>query len=71
MSSTKHPQPGQYQHYKGNLYEVLHVVKHSETEQELVLYKSVHSPQLWVRPLDMFMELVEINGNKVPRFKAL
>ena len=63
--------PGRYLHYKGNYYTVLHKVKHSETEELLVLYKSENSDQLWVRPLTMFLEEVEVNGKKIPRFLYL
>lgn len=63
---------GRYRHYKGNEYEVTGIAKHSETEEELVIYFSVNSPdQLWVRPLQMFVEVVEINGQEIPRFKKL
>jgi hypothetical protein len=62
---------GKYKHYKGNLYEVLGVAKHSETLEELVVYKALYQPEgenLWVRPLAMFTESVEINGTTVERF---
>jgi len=70
-------QTGKYQHYKGKLYEVVGVAHHSETLEPLVVYKALyHSSDfgenaLWVRPLNMFTELVEINGEQVPRFKYL
>ena len=70
-------QTGKYQHYKGKLYEVVGVAHHSETLEPLVVYKALyHSADfgenaLWVRPLNMFTELVEINGEQVPRFKYL
>ncbi len=55
---------GRYRHYKGKDYEVLGIVKHSETEELLVLYKQLYGDfGLWVRPLDMFNETVE-NGQK-------
>lgn len=61
---------GRYKHYKGNEYEVIGTAKHSETEEEFVVYYSVKSPeQLWVRPLTMFVELIELNGGKIQRFK--
>jgi hypothetical protein len=63
--------PGRYLHYKGNYYTVLNTVKHSETEETLVLYKSENSDQLWVRPLTMFLEQVEVNGKIIPRFLYL
>ncbi len=63
---------GTYQHYKGNVYEVIGVAKHSETEEELVVYFPVKTPgQLWVRPLSMFTEYIELNGLKTARFKKI
>jgi hypothetical protein len=65
-----------YQHFKGNKYEVIDVVRHSETLEEMVLYKPLYKNkefpnQLWVRPLKMFTEIVEKDGKKIPRFKLL
>lgn len=63
---------GKYKHYKGNLYEVIGVAKHSETLEEFVVYKALYQPEgenLWVRPLCMFTESVVINGKSVPRFE--
>ncbi len=63
---------GKYRHYKGNEYEVLHVAKHTETEEDLVVYKAISDPEkVWVRPLTMFIEDVEIDGKIVPRFTHL
>ena len=63
---------GKYRHYKGNQYAVLDVVTHSETEEELVLYRPLYGEgKLWVRPLDMFMEKVSIDGKDLPRFKYI
>jgi len=60
---------GIYKHYKGNRYEVIGVAKHSETLEELVVYKALYDNyNLWVRPLKMFLETVEVNGEKVSRF---
>lgn len=62
---------GLYKHYKGHLYEVLGTVRHSETLEELVLYKATYQEEgknLWVRPKTMFEGTVEVNGNKVRRF---
>ena len=67
--------PGLYRHYKGNTYRVIGVAHHSETLEELVVYRSQYDdPEfgrhpLWVRPAKMFLETVEFNGRKVPRFK--
>jgi hypothetical protein len=60
---------GKYRHYKGKEYEVIGVAKHSETLEELVVYRALYgSEQIWVRPLEMFIEEVEVNGKKIPRF---
>lgn len=64
-------QKGIYQHYKGNTYEVVGVAKHSETLEDMVVYKPLYEnpgAMLWVRPLSMFIEEVEIDGKKMPRF---
>ena len=61
---------GKYQHYKGNFYEVIGVAKHSETEEDLVVYRARYGEHgLWVRPLKMFCESVIVEGKEVPRFK--
>ena len=68
---------GKYRHFKGNLYEVLGIALHSETLEELVLYKALYVSKefgensLWVRPKDMFFEEVEVLGKKVPRFEYI
>ncbi|WP_133467924.1 DUF1653 domain-containing protein [Paraglaciecola marina] len=60
---------GKYRHYKGNDYEVIGVAKHSEDESELVVYRPLYGEQgLWVRPLSMFIESVEVDGKSKPRF---
>lgn len=64
--------PGRYQHYKGNHYEVVGVAKHSETEEELVVYRALYGEQgLWVRPLEMFMECVPHEGVCIKRFEYI
>lgn len=64
--------PGKYRHYKGNEYEVIGIAKHSETLEEVVIYKALYGEgEIWVRPLNMFIEQVEIQGKKVPRFEYL
>jgi len=64
--------PGLYIHYKGNEYQVIGTAKHSETEEDLVIYFPIKSPeQLWVRPLAMFLEYIELNGEKIQRFKKI
>lgn len=63
---------GRYRHYKGNEYEVLGVVRHSETLAPLVLYRPLYNDSgLWVRPYAMFFEEVDVNGVRVPRFAPL
>ena len=62
-------EPGTYRHYKGNLYEVIDVARHSETEEQLVVYSALYGERgLWVRPLAMFEETVVVDGIEVPRF---
>ena len=64
--------PGRYRHYKGNEYTVLGGARHSETLDELVVYRQEYGDHgLWVRPAAMFLETVEIEGKKVPRFRLI
>ncbi len=64
--------PGRYRHFKGNEYEVVGVAKHSETLEEMVVYKALYAKnQIWVRPAYMWNEEVEFNGVKVKRFKYI
>ena len=63
---------GIYRHYKGSLYQVLHMAKHSETEESLVIYRCLYGEYgVWVRPLAMFTESIEVNGKEVPRFELI
>ena len=77
MSSTALPPlpelaPGRYRHYKGGEYEVVAVVRHSETLEPLVLYRALYGERgLWVRPHAMFVETVVVDGRRVPRFARL
>ena len=65
---------GKYRHYKGKEYEVIGVGKHSETLEDLVIYRALYNSeefgenQLWVRPLGMFAETVEVEGKAIVRF---
>ena len=62
--------PGIYKHYKGNLYKVTGTARHSETMEEMVVYQALYGEMgLWVRPLAMFNETVEIEGKQVKRFE--
>ncbi|MBM3610006.1 MAG: DUF1653 domain-containing protein [Alphaproteobacteria bacterium] len=61
--------PGKYRHYKNLNYEVIGIARHSETLEKLVIYKALYGEKgFWVRPLEMFTELVEVNGISQPRF---
>lgn len=64
--------PGKYRHYKGMDYEVMEVATHTETEEQLVIYRALYGEfGLWARPLTMFLETVTVNGETVPRFRRL
>ena len=64
--------PGRYRHYKGGEYEVLGVVRHSESLEPLVLYRPLYNASgLWVRPYAMFLETVEVDGAQVLRFAPM
>ena len=66
MESIK---PGRYRHFKGKEYEVLGVARHSETEEELVVYRALYGDfGLWVRPVSMWTEAVERDGKTFRRF---
>jgi hypothetical protein len=59
-----------YRHFKGKEYLVFHIAKHSETLEELVVYQALYGEKgIWVRPLDMFLGQVEVNGMLVNRFE--
>ena len=61
--------PGKYRHFKGNEYEVLGVGLHSETLEEMVVYRALYGDcGLWVRPAAMWAEVVERDGRRQPRF---
>lgn len=68
---------GKYQHYKGKFYEVIGVAKHSETLEDFVVYRALYDSKefgkntLWIRPKKMFIEDVNVNGKRVPRFKYI
>jgi hypothetical protein len=65
---------GLYKHYKGNMYEVIGIARHSESLEELVVYKATYQPEgenLWVRPLAMFTETVVVDGVELRRFEKI
>ena len=59
---------GIYRHYKGGIYEVTNIARHSESLEELVIYKNVVSEDCWARPVSMWNETIEQDGIKIPRF---
>jgi hypothetical protein len=62
----------EYQHFKGNKYLVLYVAKHSETLEEMVVYKALYGEMgIWVRPLEMFLSKKDVGGMMVDRFKEI
>lgn len=62
-------QPGRYRHFKGGEYEVIGVARHSETMEELVVYRALYGERgLWVRPVAMWLETVERDGKQFQRF---
>ena len=65
-------QSGIYRHYKGNLYEVLTTARHSETEEWMVVYKALYGDKgMWIRPYEMLIEKVEVDGNLISRFEFI
>jgi hypothetical protein len=66
------PSPGIYRHYKGNEYQVYEVATHSETQEQLVIYRPLYGEgALWARPLSMWNERVQWQGESRPRFEYL
>ena len=64
--------PGKYRHFKGNLYEVIGVARHSETREEMVVYRALYGEfSLWVRPAAMWTETVDRDGYHGPRFQYI
>ena len=60
---------GKYRHFKGKEYEVICVARDSETLEDVVVYKALYGgEEIWVRPLEMFLETIEVDGKKIPRF---
>ncbi|PHR54262.1 MAG: hypothetical protein COA44_13660 [Arcobacter sp.] len=63
---------GKYKHYKGPEYEVIEIARHSETEEEYVVYRTLYGDfSLWIRPLSMFIEEVNYEGKRVKRFEYI
>lgn len=62
--------PGIYRHFKGNEYELLYLAKHSETREDMVVYRALYGERgIWVRPATMWNEVVERDGTQVRRFR--
>ncbi len=60
---------GRYRHFKGNEYEVVGIAKHSETLEEMVVYRALYNEgELWVRPAAMWNEVIERDGKRFQRF---
>ncbi len=63
---------GKYRHFKGNMYEVLYVAKHSETLEEMVVYRALYGERgVWVRPKAMFCEEICRDGKTFKRFEKI
>jgi hypothetical protein len=63
---------GYYEHYKGHRYEVLELARHSETEEWFVVYRALYGERgVWIRPLEMFTQHVQVDGVEVPRFRRI
>ena len=61
-----------YRHFKGNIYKVLHIAKHSETLEDMVVYQAMYGEHgIWVRPADMFEEVIEREGKIFRRFEPI
>jgi hypothetical protein len=73
LPALPEPRLGLYRHYKGGLYELVSVARHSESLEPLVVYRTLYTdpPGLWVRPYAMFFEEVEVHGVAQPRFAAV
>jgi hypothetical protein len=73
MSETPLVTPGRYQHYKGGKYRVIGIGKNTETENDVVIYQPLHESDVtyWVRPYEMFFDTVQVEGEKIPRFRKI
>lgn len=73
LSTSKSLPPGIYKHYKGKRYRVIGIASHTETGEKMVIYQALYGDYgYWVRPLEMWLEMVKIDENKeVPRFRYI
>ena len=61
-----------YRHFKGNIYKLLHIAKHSETLEDIVVYQAMYGERgIWVRPKSMFDEVIERDGRLIKRFTEI
>lgn len=72
MSSSSAIKPGKYRHYKGGEYQVFETARHSETEEQLVVYRCLYGDfSWWVRPLALFVDTLDVDGKSQPRFEYI
>lgn len=72
MGDNMKIETGCYRHYKGNEYEVLALAKHSETLEDMVIYRDLHHPEkVWARPAAMWNDVVTVDGKAVKRFEKM
>lgn len=65
-------QLGKYRHFKGNLYELIEIAHHSESQEPVAVYRALYGDHgLWVRPLEMFLETIERDGAEIQRFQYI
>lgn len=65
-------QLGKYRHFKGNLYELIEIAHHSESQEPVAVYRALYGDHgLWVRPLEMFLETIERDGAEIQRFQHI
>jgi len=63
---------GKYRHFKGNMYELIEIAHHSETQEPMAVYRALYGEKgLWVRPLEMFLESIERDGKQLQRFQHI
>ncbi len=60
-----------YKHYKGNVYEIIALARHSETGEDMIVYRNVNKGDVWVRPKSMWNEVVHVDGKNVLRFSLI
>lgn len=72
VSNYAHIPLGRYRHFKGNLYELVEIAHHSETQEPMAVYRALYGEKgLWVRPLPMFLETIQRDGKDIQRFQYI